>query len=73
MQRLASGNCALTLDNEILWQVFERNFRSMFTDRNKKTNAHQKFLEVKMKGDELEDFIAEFKHLRVKAEWVVDN
>ena len=73
MQRLTSGNRALAPDNEILWQVFERDFRSAFTDRNKKTNAHQKFLEVKMKGDELEDFIAEFEHLRVEAEWAADD
>ena len=68
MQRLTSRNHALAPDNEILWQVFERDFRSAFTDRNKKMNAYQKFLEVKMKGDELEDFIAEFEHLRVEAE-----
>ena len=73
MQRLTSGNRALALDNEILWQIFERDFRSTFMDRNKKMNAHQKFLKVKMKGDELEDFIAEFEHLWAEAEWAADN
>ena len=36
-------------------------------------NAHQKFLQIKMKGDELEDYIAEFEHLWVEAKWAADN
>ena len=41
----------------------------MFTNSQKQLTAHQMFLKVKMQGNQLDEFIAEFKHLRSEAGW----
>ena len=60
---------AITPEDEILWMLFKRDFRNAFTDSQKQLTAHQKFLKVKMQGNALDKFIAEFEHLRSKARW----
>jgi hypothetical protein len=72
IERLTRGapNCpAIPLEDEILWTLFERDFRNAFTDSQKQLTAHQKFLKVKMQGNALDEFIAEFEHLRSEAGW----
>ena len=63
-------NCpAIPPEDKVLWNLFERDFRNAFTDSQKQLTAHQKFLKVKMQGNALDEFIAEFEHLRSKAGW----
>jgi hypothetical protein len=59
--------------DEDLWRVFERDFRSAFTDSQKQLTAHQKFLKVKMVGNSLDEYIAEFEHLRSEAGWTSND
>ena len=60
---------AIPLEDEVLWTLFERDFRNAFTDSQKQLTAHQKFLKVKMQGNALDEFIAEFEHLHSEAGW----
>ena len=72
IERLTCGapNCpAIPPEDEILWTLFERDFRNAFTDSQKQLTAHQKFLKVKMQGNALDEFITEFKHLCSEAGW----
>ena len=54
---------AISPEDEVLWAIFERDFRNAFTNSQKQLTVHQKFLKVKMQGNTLNKFIAEFKHL----------
>ena len=65
----APNRPAIPPEDEVLWNLFERDFRNMFTDSQKQLTAHQKFLKVKMQGNALDKFIAEFEHLRSEAGW----
>ena len=69
MTRRAPNRPAIPPEDEILWTLFERDFRNAFTDSQKQLTAHQKFLKVKMQGNALDEFIAEFEHLRSEAGW----
>ena len=64
---------AIPLKDEVLWAVFERDFRNAFTNSQKQLTAHQKFLKVKMQGNALDEFIAEFEHLRSEAGWTSND
>jgi Retrotransposon gag protein len=67
--RITTGNNPIQAEDEYLWRLFEREFKSAFTDTTKKQTAHQKFLECRMKGDDLDNYLAEFEHWRSEAEW----
>ena len=69
LTRGAPNRPAIPLEDEVLWTLFERDFRNAFTDSQKQLSAHQKFLKVKMQGNALDEFIAEFEHLRSEAGW----
>ena len=69
LTRGAPNHPAIPPEDEILWTLFERDFRNAFTDSQKQLTAHQKFLKVKMQGNALDEFIAEFEHLRSEAGW----
>jgi hypothetical protein len=64
---------AILLGDEVLWAVFEQDFRNAFTDSQKQLTAHQKFLKVKMQGNMLDKFIAKFEHLRSEAGWSTND
>ena len=67
-------NCsAIPPEDKVLWAVFKRDFRNAFTDSQKQLTAHQKFLKVKMQGNTLDKFIAEFEHLRSEAGWTSND
>ena len=55
--------------DERLWATFVRDFENAFTDTTKVQNAHHKLMNIKMKGDALDDYIAEFQHLRQAVGW----
>ena len=65
----APNRPAIPPEDEVLWTLFERDFRNAFTNSQKQLTAHQKFLKVKMQGNALDEFIAEFEHLRSEAGW----
>ena len=69
LTRGAPNRPAIPPEDEILWTLFERDFKNAFTDSQKQLTAHQKFLKVKMQGNALDEFIAEFEHLHSKAGW----
>ena len=69
LTRGAPNRPAIPPEDEVLWTLFERDFRNAFTDSQKQLSAHQKFLKVKMQGNALDEFIAEFEHLRSEAGW----
>jgi hypothetical protein len=76
IERLTTGSqnrAAMLPMDEDLWHIFEWDFRSAFTDSQKQLTAHQKFLKVKMAGNSLDKYIAEFEHLRSKAGWSSNN
>ena len=67
-------NCmAIPPKDKVLWTLFERDFRNVFTDSQKQLTAHQKFLKVKMQGNTLDEFIAEFEHLCSEAGWTSND
>ena len=67
-------NClAIPPEDEVLWTIFKRDFRNAFTDSQKQLTTHQKFLKVKMQGNALDKFIAEFEHLHSEAGWTSNN
>jgi hypothetical protein len=63
------NRAAMSPTDEDLWHIFKWDFRSAFTDSQKQLMVHQKFLKVKMAGNSLDEYIAEFEHLRSKARW----
>jgi Retrotransposon gag protein len=67
--RLTTGPHRVIPEDEHLWRFFEREFRTAFTDTTRKQTAHQKFLDCRMKGDDLDNYLAEFDHWRSEAEW----
>ena len=67
--RGAPNRPAIPPEDEVLWTLFKRDFRNAFTDSQKQLTAHQKFLKVKMQGNALDEFIAEFEHLHSEAGW----
>ena len=76
IERLTHGTAsqpAVPPKSEALWAVFERDFRSAFTNSQKQLTAHQKFLKVKMQGNALDEYITEFKHLQSEASWTSNN
>ena len=73
LMRRAPNRMAIPPEDEVLWTIFKRDFRNTFTDSQKQLTAHQKFLKVKMQGNALDEFIAEFEHLRSEAGWTSNN
>ena len=69
----APNRMAIPPKDEVLWNLFERDFRNAFTDSQEQLTAHQKFLKVKMQGNALDKFIAEFEHLRSEARWTSND
>ena len=72
IERLTRGvpnRMAIPPEDEVLWTLFKRDFRNVFTNSQKQLTAHQKFLKVKMQGNALDEFIAEFEHLHSEAGW----
>ena len=69
----APNRMAILPKDEVLWTLFERDFRNTFTNSQKQLTAHQKFLKVKMQGNALDEFIAEYKHLHSEARWTSNN
>jgi Retrotransposon gag protein len=59
----------VVLMNEVLWRLFEKEFKLAFIDIEKEQNAHQQLLSLRMKGEDLDQYIAEFEWLCDTAGW----
>ena len=50
-------------DNEDLWNEFQTAFDNTFTDTTQQQKAQSAILFLRMKGEDLDGYIATFKHL----------
>ena len=56
-------------DNETLWREFVTDFTRAFTDTMSSEQAYAALTDLQMKGEDIDDYIATFKSLIVKAGW----
>ena len=52
-----------------LWATFICDFETAFTNTTKVQNMHHKLMNIKMKGNALDDYIVEFQHLQQAVGW----
>jgi hypothetical protein len=60
-------------DNEELWWEFEKKFKRAFISSTAKENAYVKLQSLKMKGDQLDKYIADFSTLIGELGWDYDG
>ena len=56
-------------DDETLWREFVADFTRAFTDTASSEQAYAALTDLQMKGEEIDDYIATFESLIVKAGW----
>ena len=56
-------------DNETLWREFVADFTRAFTDTASSKQAYAALTDLQMKGEDIDDYIATFESLIVKAGW----
>jgi Retrotransposon gag protein len=59
-------------NDEAIWTAFEQEFRAAFTDTTRREQATQDLINIQMKGEDLDTYIATFDHLRKRAGWEPD-
>jgi hypothetical protein len=60
-------------DDKELWQEFERRFKRAFISSTAKESAYIKLQSLKMKGDQLDEYIADFSTLVGELGWDYDS
>ena len=60
---LRSSQNPIAQDQEILWNEYIAAFDSMFTDTTKKQKAQSQLKHLRMKEEDLDTYIAKFRHL----------
>ena len=65
--KINRANNPLLKTDEDLWTEFLANFKASFTDISIKEHSYRKMLELRMKGDRIDDYVARFKHLAREA------
>jgi hypothetical protein len=65
--------CGGDEDNEELWQEFERRFKRAFISSTAKESAYVKLQFLKMKGDQLDEYIVDFSTLIGELRWDYDS
>jgi hypothetical protein len=63
------NQCGGDEDDEDLWQEFEKEFKRAFISSTAKETAYVKLQALKMKGDQLDEYIAEFVTLIGELGW----
>jgi Retrotransposon gag protein len=58
--------------DETIWQAFEDEFVAAFTDTTRREQATLDLINISMKGDNLDTYMATFEHLQEHAGWEVD-
>ena len=56
-------------DDETLWREFVADFTRAFTDTTSSEQAYAALIDLQMKGKDIDDYIATFESLIVKAGW----
>ena len=56
-------------DDETLWREFVADFTQAFTDTTSSEQAYATLTDLQMKGEDIDDYIATFESLIVKAGW----
>ena len=56
-------------NDEWLWAMFIRDFEIAFTDMIKVQNMHHRLMNIKMKGNALDNYIVEFQHFQQATGW----
>ena len=59
--------------DEVLWTDFLPSFKAAYTDIAIKQNSYKKMIDLQMKGDQIDDYVARFKHLARKAGFPLDQ
>jgi hypothetical protein len=65
--------CGGDEDNEDLWLEFEKRFKRAYILSTAKENAYVKLQSLKMKGDQLDEYIADFSTLIGELGWDHDS
>jgi hypothetical protein len=67
MERATDVNNPVPRTEEVHWTALQTAFDSAFTDTAKKQNAHNALQQLQMRGDDLDSYVATFKHLAKQA------
>jgi len=59
--------------DEVLWDEFKDAFKNSFTDTTSEQWAYQQLMNLRMKGDDLDTYIAKFANLAVKAKYDINH
>jgi hypothetical protein len=65
--------CGGDEDDEDLWMEFEKEFKRAFISSTAKESAYVKLQSLKMKGDQLDEYIAELVTLIGELGWDYDS
>jgi hypothetical protein len=65
--------CGGDKDDEELWQEFEKRYKRAYISSTAKENAYVKLQSLKMKGDQLDEYIADFSTLIRELGWDHDS
>lgn len=57
--------------NEVLWAEFETAFRDTWTDMSKKQTAYDQLMKLTMTRWDIDNYIANFERLALKAGWAL--
>jgi hypothetical protein len=60
-------------DREVLWTEFSAAFTATFTDTARVQNTHMALMHLKMKGNDLDMYVATFKHLANQANYQLND
>ena len=63
VQKTTRAQNPLGYDEEVLWTAYQTAFDDAFTDTTKKQGAQSKLKHLRMQDDDLDTYIARFKHL----------
>jgi hypothetical protein len=65
--------CGGDEDDEDLWIEFEKRFKRVYISSTAKESAYDKLQSLKMKGDQLDEYIADFSTLIGELGWDYDS
>jgi hypothetical protein len=60
-------------DKKVLWTEFSATFTAAFTNTARAQNAHMALMHLRMRGSDLDTYIATFKHLASQANYQLNN
>jgi Retrotransposon gag protein len=70
--QVAIDNGTTVAMDETIWQAFEDEFIAAFTNTTRREQATLDLINISMKGDDLDTYMATFEHLREHTGWEAD-